>query len=69
MTEQRPLPKVGDRVQIDGRGETYVVVEVNVETNSVSVLPESEVVTTPVAEIIPVAEGRSGGGNGSPADA
>jgi hypothetical protein len=45
---------VGDRVRIDGRGVTYVVVEVNEETESVSVIEESEVLSTPLDKVTPV---------------
>jgi hypothetical protein len=52
MTAHSSLPKVGDRVRIDDRGELFVVVEVNEETQSVSVLPESEILTVDVDKLV-----------------
>ena len=53
------LPQIGDRVHIEGRSETYVVVAVDGETQSVSVIPESEVLQSLIDELIPEDETRS----------
>jgi hypothetical protein len=51
VNPKTPSPEVGDRVQIDGSGAFYVVVEVKIETETVSVLPEPEVVQAPFDQI------------------
>ncbi len=59
MSDHQSLPKIGDRVYLDSRGGVYVVVEVNEETQTVSVLPEPEVVTSPLDKIVPVLDRRA----------
>jgi hypothetical protein len=50
------LPKVGDRVEF--HGEAFVVIEVNEETQSVSLVPTFEVETVPLDNLIPLESKR-----------
>ena len=50
MTDRKTLPKIGDRVQFGD--QLYVVVQVDEETETASIIPESEIVTKPLREII-----------------
>jgi hypothetical protein len=52
VKRKTPLPKVGDRVLIDGHGQHYfVVIAVNKETATVNVIPEDEVYKPPLERI------------------
>ena len=73
MKDLEPLPDLGDRVRLYGRDEIYVVVEVNEETQSVSLLPESEIERVPIDNLIPIDSSRrkaegNGASRGSPTD-
>ncbi|UWZ85648.1 hypothetical protein [Occallatibacter riparius] len=59
MNSPAQLPKVGGRVQIEGRDETFVIVEVDEETQTVSVIPESEVFRRSLDELTPAHPLRS----------
>ncbi|UWZ86255.1 hypothetical protein [Occallatibacter riparius] len=59
MSKQEALPEIGDRVYLDARGGVYVVVEVNEETRTVSVLPEPEVITAPVDKLVPAVDNKA----------
>jgi hypothetical protein len=52
LNDQQPLPAIGDRVQIHGSDEIYVVVAVNRATECVSLVHESEIEQTPLNNLI-----------------
>jgi hypothetical protein len=57
---QSPLPKVGDRVGIAGRSETFIVIAVDEKNASVSLQPVSEPEHVPVEKVISLRPPKSG---------
>jgi hypothetical protein len=49
---QTHLPKLGDRVMLVGRSETFVVVAVDEETASVSLRPDRQDAGRPVDKVV-----------------
>lgn len=47
----RYLPKVGDRVRISADGPVFIVIEVNAEADTVSVMPEEGILTVSLDQI------------------
>ena len=50
--QTKPL-HIGDRVQFDGDEQIYLVVEINEEAQTCSLIPESEVETAPFSALTP----------------
>lgn len=58
MSDRAFFPKVGDRVRISAAGPVFVVVEVDPETETASIIPE-EVVATVSLDTIDAVEDKA----------
>jgi hypothetical protein len=52
MNESTPLPKIGDRVSIAGRHESFIVIAIDESNASVSLRPVGESAFVPADKVI-----------------
>ena len=56
MTEPPSFPHIGDRVRLNGTGLEFVVVDIDLEMQTASLLPAEAVVTVPMEQVRHVAQ-------------